>query len=130
MKLLDSHFRGNDNSLVFRQAQCPIIPQSALSVILNPSHVILSEAKNLIALLRVDSANNLIITTCYKLEILWLTPQNDILYYFAICATGLNRFFNIVLEDTMETFFQFLKKISKIIYKIGRGCTSYREKIL
>ncbi len=85
--------------------------------------------KNLFALLRVDSANNLIITTCYKLEILRLTPQNDILYYFAICATGLNRFFNIVLEDTKiqwKLFFQFLKNI----YKIDRGIYNIKKKYL
>ena len=48
-------------------------------VILNPSHyVILSVAKNLSVLLRINSVKNLMISTYYETEILRLGPQNDI----------------------------------------------------
>ncbi len=48
-------------------------------VILNPSpFVILSVAKNLVFLLRINSVKNLMISTHYKTEILRLKPQNDI----------------------------------------------------
>jgi hypothetical protein len=48
-------------------------------VILNPSpFVILSVAKNLVFLLRINSVKNLRISTHYKTEILRLEPQNDI----------------------------------------------------
>ncbi|MEW6003023.1 MAG: hypothetical protein AB1638_10310 [Nitrospirota bacterium] len=47
-------------------------------VILNPSPVILSIAKNLAVLLRVNSVKNLMESMSYKVEILRLKPQNDI----------------------------------------------------
>ncbi|MCJ7483954.1 MAG: hypothetical protein MUO31_13425 [Thermodesulfovibrionales bacterium] len=59
-------------------------------VILNPSHVILSAAKNLVVnlrtgsaknlavWLRINSVKNLIRSMCCKTEILRLGPQNDI----------------------------------------------------
>jgi hypothetical protein len=47
-------------------------------VILKPSPVILSEAKNLDFWLRAGSVKNLKESISYKTEILWLTSQNDI----------------------------------------------------
>ncbi|OGP91073.1 MAG: hypothetical protein A2157_19720 [Deltaproteobacteria bacterium RBG_16_47_11] len=47
-------------------------------VILNPSPVILSEAKNLDSWLRVNSVKNLMISTESTIKILRLSPQNDI----------------------------------------------------
>jgi hypothetical protein len=52
--------------------------ETAMRVILNPSPVILSEAKNLDIWLRAGSVKNLIESLGYKTEILRLTPQNDI----------------------------------------------------
>jgi hypothetical protein len=46
-------------------------------VILSPSFVILSEVKNLVVRLRINSAKNLIRSKFCKTEILRLKPQND-----------------------------------------------------
>ena len=68
----------NSGFVILRLGGCVIIALECKFVILNPSHVILSVAKNLVVKLRTGSVKNLIRSMCYKTEILRLGPQNDI----------------------------------------------------
>jgi hypothetical protein len=75
-------------------------------VILNPSPVILNEVKNLYLWLRVNSVKNLKDSVHYKLEILRLTPQNDITTQSFIGAASFTRFHSHFHFPSSHHFFR------------------------